>query len=478
MIHLTLKEKETYTTALIIKESALKESPKYYPIDWDNTIGLSISYSSKKLTATEIKEQLSNIYKICKHLQVKYLFICDSSVFKVITKVGKAESQYGSVLSVNDFNVILCPNYQILFYDPKVQAKIDLAVNTLLSHIDNKYIPLGSNIIQTEHYPESIEAIQEWLQKLQEHPKLTCDIETEGLVLSEAELVSIAFAWSSREGVAFPVTQEIKPILKNWFKDYKGTLIFHNATFDVTNLIYRLFMKDYLDYSGLMEGLDSFTIEDTKIIAYLATNSTAGNELSLKKLALEFAGNYAILDEESIIKNIPIKELLKYNLIDCLSTWYVYDKYRPIMIQDDQLKIYEDIMLPSLKSIIHMQLIGFPMDIEQINVTANELNSIQNKHLIDLEVNPIIEKYEWELQKEAFVKKNKELKIKYISIDNFKTKFNPNSGIQLSKLLYEYIGLDIINTTDKGLPATDKDTLQSLYNQLIQQYNLSEEELK
>jgi DNA polymerase-1 len=55
-------------------------------------------------------------------------------------------------------------------------------------------------------------------------------------------------------------------------------------------------MQDYLDYEGLLEGLDVFSnIEDTKIIVYLATNSTAGNDLKLKNLALEFAGNYSIM---------------------------------------------------------------------------------------------------------------------------------------------------------------------------------------
>jgi DNA polymerase-1 len=238
-------------------------------------------------------------------------------------------------------------------------------------------------------------------------------------------------------------------------------------------------MNDRLDYAGLLYGLDVFSnIDDTKIIAYLATNSTAGNELSLKKLALEYAGNYAILDDDSDIQSIPIDELLEYNLIDVLATWYVMDKYYPILVQDNQLDIYQTIMLPSIRSIVHMQLIGFPIDYQEIKKTNKELTKIQKKYLNQLYNNELVKEFEWILQKEAYAKKHAELKRKIIPLSQFKTKLNPNSGNQVAKLLYEYLELPVINTTDTGLPATDKETLESLLNHVIHKYQLSEEDLK
>jgi DNA polymerase-1 len=134
-------------------------------------------------------------------------------------------------------------------------------------------------------------------------------------------------------------------------------------------------------------------------------------------------------------------------------------------------------MLPSIKSIVHMQLIGFPMEYSEIKKASKELNKIQKRHLNSLSNNKLIQDFEWLLQKEAFIKKNKELKKKYIPISGFKTSLNSNSGIQVAKLLYEYLEFPIINTTDTGLPATDKDTLIALYNQLIQEFNINESEL-
>jgi DNA polymerase-1 len=112
-------------------------------------------------------------------------------------------------------------------------------------------------------------------------------------------------------------------------------------------------MKDLPDTERMLDGLAVMTrdFHDTKIIAYLATNSTAGNVLGLKSLAQPFAGNWAVEDIKDIRK-IPPKDLLRYNLVDGLSTHYVKDTYGPIMVQDNQLALYEGLMLSSLRTIL------------------------------------------------------------------------------------------------------------------------------
>ncbi len=178
------------------------------------------------------------------------------------------------------------------------------------------------------------------------------------------------------------------------------------------------------------------------------------------------------------ISSIPTKDLLEYGLKDSLATWHLYNKFMPIVVAEDQLSIYETIMLPSIRSIVHMQLVGFPMDKDQIDKTHKELLAIQNKWLKSLSKSKLIKEYEWTLQVQAFKKKNTELKVKHIPIDEFKTELNPNSGKQLIGLLYDKLGFEVINTTDSGLPATDRETLEALYAQLIHDYQLTEDDLK
>ncbi len=483
MNHITYVDKSTYTTALLIKDTSFnsKEIKSNYSIDWNDSICLSLAYENGKAPSKLIKSTLKTVLKACEHLGVTHLLVCDTNYFKVLTKQSKAEPMYGSVCNCvlnPNMKVILAPNYQALFYNPTVQSKLDLAINTLKSDLNGTHLALGDGIIKFAEYPTG-DNISTWLNKLLDKPMLTCDVETTGLDF-KAELLSISFAWNQHEGIAFAITNESKYDLLDFFEKYTGTLMYHRASFDCTRIIYNLFMGNDLDYKGMLHGLNVVAtgIEDTQILTYLATNSTAGNDLKLKNLALEFAGNFAILSDEVLAQDIPTDQLLTYNLTDALATWYLYNKFMPVVIQDQQLDIYRNIMLPSIKSIVHMQLVGFPMDINQVDKTQKELLTIQNKWQRILDNSKIIKKYEWNLQVQAFTKKNSELKVKHIPIGEFKTKFNPGSGKQLAGLLYDNMKFDVINLTDTGQPATDRDTLESLYNQLMHQHNLTEEDLK
>ena len=483
MNHITFIDKSNYTTALLIKDTSFnsKDIKNNYPLDWSDTICFSLAYENGKAPAKLIKESLKNILKACTHLGVTTLFVCDTNYFKTLTKQPKAEPMYGSICDcVLDPNmkVILAPNYQALFYNPSIQSKLDLAINTLKNSLNGTHTVLGLNIIKFCDYPINNE-INVWLIKLLEYPMLTCDVETTGLDF-KAELISISFAWNQHEGIAFTITEEAKYALLEFFETYTGILVYHRASFDCTRIIYNLFMNDDLDYKGMLHGLNVVAsgIEDTQILAYLATNSTAGNDLKLKNLALEFAGNFAILSDEVQAKDVPMNDLLKYNLTDSLATWYLYNKFMPIVIKDEQLDIYRNVMLPSIKSIVHMQLVGFPMDMEQIKKTHVELLFTQKKWENVLIKSKLVKDYEWKLQIQAFTKKNSELKVKHIPVSEFKTKLNPNSGKQLAGLLYEHMEFEATNFTDTGQPSTDRDTLESLYNQLMHQHNLTEDDLK
>ena len=217
---------------------------------------------------------------------------------------------------------------------------------------------------------------------------------------------------------------------------------------------------------GLLTGLDAMTrnMHDTKIQAYLATNSTAGNVLGLKTLAHEYAGNWAVEDIKDIRK-IPLKELLQYNMVDALSTAFVSKKYWPILVQDNQEKLYRELMLPSLKTIIQMEISGMPMDPSRIQEVKEQLQAQENSYLEVLTNNPLIKALNLIVQQDAMEAANAKLKTKQHPIEKFAgITFNPNSGPQVQKLLYEQMGLPVLDYTDTKQPATGGDTLKKLLN--------------
>ena len=309
------------------------------------------------------------------------------------------------------------------------------------------------------------------LKSLANRPILTCDIETYSLKHVDAGLGSICFCWDKHSGCAFKIdkssdskNQEVRDLLKEFFINYKGTLIFHNIAFDVTVLIYQLFMKDVLDQEGLLNGLGIMlkNWEDTKLMTYLCTNSCSGNNLGLKYQAQAYAGNWA-QDEISNIDKIPEEDLLRYNLIDGLSTWFVYEKYKDTLVAEKQDKLYREIFKPTTKDIIQMQLTGIPLNYDKVLEAEQKLNDDKNQALSVITANKYVIKFKEVLNQEAVDKYNSTHK-KQITLADVDESFNPNSGIQIKKLLYDLIKLPVINLTESKQPATDGDTLKALLN--------------
>lgn len=493
-----------YKVALLIKGTAFnkQELMKNYVdplvargISADQIIAFTLAYNDDgKAPVSLIKAYLEDLLQTLWELGVSHLYVADGNYFKVLAKQSKAEAHLGYVLpcqykafhAPETFKVILGLNHQALIYNPDLQAKLNLSLDTLASDLGGTYQALGADIIHSCWYPDDLRSIAYALDSLHQYPTLTCDIETFSLRFNEAGIGTIAFAWDQHNGLAFccdwleyaerptdefashygyqQANHAVRGLLKQFFTDYKGKLIWHNAGFDVKIKIATLWMDDLLDRRGLMKGLEILTrnIEDTKIIAYLATNSCAGNTLGLKALAHEFAGNWAV-EEIKDIRRLPKDKLLQYNLVDCLSTWYVFDKYYPMMVADNQEYLYLTMMLPSLKTILQMELIGMPMDTEMIAKAKAELEAKEAAFMDVFKTSPTIQEYNLVLRQQAMEKANAKLKKKQHPLSAFDhVVLNPNSGPQLQGLLYEHMRLPEIDYTDTGLPATGADTLEKL----------------
>lgn len=482
------------TIGILIKESAYgyNQMLQHYGSKIDEgVICYKLPYpTTNKLTAQYAKDALNYLLPELKIDSIETLYVADAQYFKTLTKQIKTEMLYGDVLpckipGYENMNVILGVNYQALFHNPALKQKLDLSIKTLNEYVSGSFSKIGESIIHSAQYPQTTEDIVEALRSLLEAPRLTCDIETFGLDLDTADIATIAFATDQHNGIAFDVSYTDpkvgiirKEILKDFFESYEGELIFHNASFDVRNIIYRCFMEHPLDIESMIHGLDVMyrNLHDTKIMAYLCTNSTAKESLSLKDQAFEFAGNYAI-EEINNVRAVELPKLLEYNLIDTLSTWYVCNKYEKKLVDENQKDIYLSLFIPALKNITNMELVGMPMDGATVQQVKDKLEEINATNLKILEESSVIKEYEWQVQIEAFKKRNAELKRKIKPIEDFEQRFNPSSNTQLAGLLYGHLKFPITETTDSGQPATGKNVLLGLFNKLLKDYNISENDL-
>ena len=416
-------------------------------------------------------------------LGTKYLFVTDSDYYKVLTG-KKVSTSYGYVnpciiKGFESFKVITGINPKSFYYNPLNKEKSDRGIASLNSHISGSYVEIGKDIIHSAQYPDSYADIKTWVEHLHNYPVLTCDVEAFSLKHTESGIGTISFAWDKHNGIAFccdykevlhlnnkghkSTNYPVRQLLLHFFKNYKGKLIYHNANYDVKVLIYYLFMQKEGDVKGLIQGLEVMTrsIEDTKLIAYLATNTTAGNILGLKPITHEYTGDYS--EEVTDIRLLNKKNLLEYNLKDCLATWYAFEKYYPIMVQDNQEELYKSLQLPRVKVCLQMELNGMPMDALRVREAKIFLTNIQADCQHRVIMSPLVLDYERKMRKRQMVVDNLLLKKKQHPLSHYDYLFiNLNSGKQLGEFLYDELGFKCTKFTKGNERATGNKIITAL----------------
>lgn len=491
-LYYSKEENAAYPVTLLVpvirKDDIQRAYLDPFGIDPEDVLVLDLHYSQskKKTPMVEMRQYIVDVLvPVLKDAGTQYVVVADSEYFKALTKAAKVEANLGYAMDCEygDFKVIYVPNYRQMFYDPeKVRAKIKQGMETLVDLQQGRYQDPGNNIIHYAEYPTRPEDIEAWLVKLLNMDcPLTIDLETFDLKHHKAGIGTITFCWNKHEGIAFPVdylpiegateapfglnqrNEPVRAMLKQFFRLYTQKAIYHNVAFDAYVLIYQLFMTDILDTEGLLEGLGILlkNWDCTKLISYLATNSCAGNKLSLKDQAQEFAGNYA---EEEIkdITRIPLARLLQYNLVDGLSTWFVHEKHYGTMVADRQEDLYKTLFKEATVDIVQMQLTGMPIDMPRVKVVKKLLQKDEQKALDTIRSNDIIKRYEYRMNEEWVAAKNLTLKKKVVTLADAKEVFNPNSPDQVQDLLYNVLGLPIISRTKTKQPSADGDTLKAL----------------
>lgn len=492
MRYITSQDTGKYPIAILGHQIRREEMIKTYLLPYDLSmedfifLELHSAPGKKKTPAREIKEFIQQeLQQVLDDAETQYIICTDSDYFKILTKEAKAEANLGYVCDSvwGKQKVIYTPSYRQVFYDPPVvKAKIAQGMDALLNHIRGQYAEPGQGIIEFEAYPDTPEKIKAWLDQLLEMNKpLAIDIESFGLKHYNAGIGTITFCWSKTQGIAFNVDYEpikgateapygrinrndvVRNLLREFFIKYTQRQMYHNISYDVYILIYQLFMDNLIDTEGLLHGMEIMlrNWDCTKLITYLATNSCAGNHLSLKDQAQEYAGNYA-QDDIKDIRLIPNEQLLRYNLIDGLCTWYTYEKHWDTLIADDQLDVYNNIFKPACEDIIQMQLTGMPMNMETVNQVAEEMETDRNQALKTIRESKLMKNFTLMLRQEWVDDKNAKLKKKQVTLADCDIEFNPNSGPQLQKLLFDYIGLPVLSLTKSKQPATDGDTIKAL----------------
>ena len=443
---------------LLREELIITENLRYYY--WNNGIDAGIpvypiKYVKGKFSSAEAKICLDTLLPDLHRLGVTTILVCDARYFNLLTK-SKAEYSFGRKFECKykhfKFEIIAGINYKMLAYNPEIWEKFKLSID-IFNNKSHTYCNL-------KRY--RVDNVRNSLDLLLNYPRVACDIETTGLTFYSDSLYSIGFSWSAEEGIAF-LTAGHEADLKYFFDNYKGELVFHNSSFDIKFLIYKLYMKNIDDQQGLLTGLHTLcrNFNDTKLIAYLALNSTRAPSYSLKDLAFPYTGKYALDDIKDVTK-VPVDKLLDYNVTDTCATIWVYDNYMPRVEKDNQKELLYSLFLPTQKVLIQTELTGVRLNPEKVKVFKHKVESVINTCTSALVQKSAVQQAEQELAQMALDKENAKLKTKVKTLDDIKFKFNPRSHAQINHLLFNTLHLPIKSYTDSGQPSSDSDTIAEL----------------
>ena len=275
-------------------------------------------------------------------------------------------------------------------------------------------------------------------------PYVALDSETTGLYPRDGYILGLSLAYDDKKGAYIDTecfNETTEELLQELFS--KKAVIFHNAKFDLAFFEYHFNFK--------------FPVfEDTMLLHYLIDENPGTH--GLKGLAIKYTpyGDYekpmyAWMDqyrkERGLNKDqfnwgmIPFDIMKQYAGMDALCTFLLYEKFVAIKKNLKLKWVYDNILIPGCRFLTDIQDNGVPFDRTRLEFSQEAMQTDIDAAIEEMYKNPAIRKFE-ELQGKPF---------------------NPNSTVQLRKLMFDFLGLNPTGKkTGTGADSTDAEVLNEL----------------
>jgi len=275
-----------------------------------------------------------------------------------------------------------------------------------------------------------------WVKKLNQAKLFALDTETDNLDYMAANLVGISFALENGEAAYLPLQLDylgapktlekttaltlLKPVLENPAIQKVG----QNFKYDLT-----IFARNGIDVQGV-----AF---DTMLESYVL-NSTGRHNMD--DLAKRYLGHQTISFEEIagkgknqlIFNQIPLEKAAEYAAEDADVTMKLQQVLWEKLSKEPTLeKLFKEMELPLLSVLSRMERRGVLIDSDALFLQSNEIANRLS-----------------ELEEQAYVLAGQP--------------FNLASTKQLQEILFDKLGLPVIQKTPKGAPSTNEEVLEEL----------------
>ncbi len=376
-----------------------------------------------------------------------YVILVGSEAAKYFAKITSVTDRAGSLVD-NKFIPIINP--AMIAFKPEGKPAFDRSIEKVHKIIS------GENLVSTEGSYIGINDTEEALRYLKyvdecaakTYGAIALDTETTALYPMDGYVLGISICAVLKDAAYIStdcIDSRVEAYLQYLFNKYK--VIFHNAKFDIKMLSYH-FGFTFPDYEDTL--VIHYTLDETqgthglKSLALKYTDFGAYDE-ELDSYRKEYCRLHGILSDDFTYDLIPFDIIKVYAAKDTAVTFDLYLKFKPILDKNPKLlNLYNTLLIPALTALIKIEQFGVPFDkirLQFASVTIDRSINDAVTHLYSLKE---VKEFEQEQEKE----------------------FNPNSVLQLRKLLFDKLHLVPLNKkTGTGLQSTDVEVLESLEDQ-------------
>lgn len=278
--------------------------------------------------------------------------------------------------------------------------------------------------------------LNRWVEKLKQAKLFALDTETDNLDYMAANLVGISFALENGEAAYLPLQLDylgapktlekttalalLKPVLENPAiqkvgQNFKYDLtIFARNGIDVQGVAFDTMLESYVLNSTGRHNMDDLAKRylGHQTISFEEIAGKGKNQLTFNQIQLEQAAEYAAEDADVTMK---LQQVL----------WEKLSKEPTLE------KLFKEMELPLLGVLSRMERRGVLIDSDALFLQSNEIANRLS-----------------ELEEQAYVLAGQP--------------FNLASTKQLQEILFDKLGLPIIQKTPKGAPSTNEEVLEEL----------------
>lgn len=281
------------------------------------------------------------------------------------------------------------------------------------------------------------EALDRWLDRINDADLVAVDTETTSLEYMQAELVGISLAVEAGSAAYIPVAHDypgapdqlarddVLAAMKPYLEDEAKKKVGHHLKYDA-----HIFMR----YGIELRGIAFDTMLESYVLNSVATrhdmDSVARHYLGVETIHYEdVAGKGA---KQLTFNQVDLEQAAPYAAEDAEITLRLHQRIWSDLSREERLKrVYRDIEQPLVPVLLGMEEAGVLLDLDMLKKQSAELAG--KMQALETEAHELAG-----------------------------GPFNLGSPKQLQKILFEDRGLPVVRKTPKGQPSTAEDVLQEL----------------